>query len=283
MVVNKWVLNIFPFPGLLMIFQFLTAAGAVRLLALYGMLECEPLVLDKVREFVLVPFVFGVAIFSNIKLLEATSVETAIVFRTVVPLFTSAADWVWMGRELPRAHSAAGLLIVLAGSVVYACTSPDGIRVNAWLWACTYVFVLSFEMVYVKHVLGAVPMSTWTRVYYNNALALAFMPPYLLINAEYAQLGDALVALRVTPYALFAVTLSCAIGLGISFTSFGFRNLVSAVRRTTHPPARTCTAARHHPKSHSTATRGMTCVPHVCARACPRVCCARRRRSPWSA
>ena len=144
-------------------------------------------------------FIFEVAIFTNIKLLQVSNVETAIVFRTIVPIFTSAADWIWMGRALPEARSALGLLIVVGGSVVYASVSRDGIRVDAWLWAWAYVLVLAFEMVYVKHVLGAVPMSTWTRVYYNNALALAFMPPLLLMNGEIRQLGDAGTVLQQTP------------------------------------------------------------------------------------
>ena len=64
-------------------------------------------------------------------------------------------------------------------------------------WAISYMAVLAFEMVYVKYVLESVPMSTWTRVYYNNALALVFFPPFLLIGAEYSRLGAALLALTV--------------------------------------------------------------------------------------
>jgi hypothetical protein len=97
-----------------------------------------------------VPFFFGIAIFTNIKLLQAASVETAIVFRTIVPIFTSAADWIWMGRALPELRSACGLAIVVGGSLVYAATSNDGIIVHTWLWAWSYVLVLSFEMVYVR-------------------------------------------------------------------------------------------------------------------------------------
>ena len=290
MVVNKWALNVFPFPGSLMCLQFLSSAGVVRLLALCGQLECEPLVWAKARSFMLVPFFFGIAIFTNIKLLQAASVETAIVFRTIVPIFTSAADWIWMGRALPELRSACGLAVVVGGSLVYAATSSDGIVVHTWLWAWSYVLVLSFEMVYVrcphpdsdllrraqhfiarhttalhttaryttaalraapialslssrltpvacserardlqvKHVLGTVPMATWTRVYYNNALGFLFMPPMMLFGAEYSRLGEAFEVLLSTPHASHAVGASCAIGLGISFTGFGFRNLVTA-------------------------------------------------------
>ena len=64
-------------------------------------------------------------------------------------------------------------------------------------WALAYMGVLAFEMVYVKYVLESVPMTTWTRVYYNNALALVFFPPFLLIGSEYSKLGSALLALTV--------------------------------------------------------------------------------------
>ena len=40
-------------------------------------------------------------------------------------------------------------------------------------------------------------MSTWTRVYYNNILALIFCPPFFVIGGgEYARLADALAALQ---------------------------------------------------------------------------------------
>ena len=54
MVVNKWALNLFPFPGLLMSLQFASAAVVVRVLALAGRLDCEPLVWAQVRAFWLV-------------------------------------------------------------------------------------------------------------------------------------------------------------------------------------------------------------------------------------
>lgn len=42
----------------------------------------------QVRAFWLVPLFYELAIFANIKLLQTSSVETAIVFRTLVPLIT---------------------------------------------------------------------------------------------------------------------------------------------------------------------------------------------------
>ena len=228
MIINKWALREFPFAGSLMALQFVSSAAVVRLLASAGQLECEPLQWERARSFMLVPIVFAIAIFANIKLLQAASVESVIVFRTLVPIITSWADYAFMGRELPSAQSGSGLLIVVLGALLYSRTSGEGFRVDTWLWVVVYLLTLSFEMVYVKHVLSSQPMGTWTRVYYNNALALMCLPPFLILGSEYAKLGSAASLLFSSPSALLSVVLSCLVGLGISFTGFRFRALVSA-------------------------------------------------------
>jgi len=98
---------------------------------------------------------------------------------------------------------------------------------HVWMWALLYLSVLSFEMVYVKHVLNRLPMTTWTRVYYNNALALLFWPPFLLLGNEHRHLQEAFAALSESRAAA-TVSISCVLGVGISFTGFGLRNLVTA-------------------------------------------------------
>jgi len=127
---------------------------------------------------------------------------------------------------------------------------------HEWMWALLYLSVLSFEMVYVKHVLNRLPMTTcarvhcaarlhaarailhmahavtsysthplrrprrWTRVYYNNALALLFWPPFLLLGNEHRHLQEAFAALSESRAAA-TVSISCVLGVGISFTGFG--------------------------------------------------------------
>jgi len=92
-----------------------------------------------------------------------------------------------MGRALPSRRSGASLLTILCATTLYAASSSGGIKLSTWVWALIYVAVLSFEMVYVKHVLNNVPMSTWTRVYYNNALAFCLSPPFLILGHEYSK------------------------------------------------------------------------------------------------
>jgi hypothetical protein len=169
LVTNKLAIQAWPYPSLLMAVQFLVSAGVVRGLSVMGRLDVEPLVWDKVRAswiphctpsratsarahralyatppnalltptrpqvkaFWMVPFFFELAIFASIKLLEESSVETAIVFRTTVPLITSWADWAFMGREAPSTKSATSLVVIVLGALVYArrCVA---INIGTW-------------------------------------------------------------------------------------------------------------------------------------------------------
>lgn len=227
MVTNKLALRVFPYPSLLMAVQFLVSASVVRGLSLLSVLDVEPLILGRVKAFWMVPLCFELAIFANIKLLEAASVETAVVFRTAVPLITAWADWAFMDREAPSTKSTMSLFTIVLGALLYAWSSPGGLMIRVWMWALLYLSILSFEMVYVKHVLNRLPMSTWTRVYYNNALALAFWPPFLFLGEEYQQLSTAAATISQSR-AGFVVAMSCLLGVGISFTGFGLRSLVTA-------------------------------------------------------
>ena len=57
-------------------------------------------------------------------------------------------------------------------------------------------------------------------MYYNNALALAFWPPFLFLGEEYQQLSTAAATISQSR-AGFVVAMSCLLGVGISFTGFG--------------------------------------------------------------
>merc|ERR1739845_30595 len=78
-------------------------------------------------------------------------------------------------------------------------------------------------MVFVKFVIETVPMSTWTRVYYNNTLSLPMAvvsavgfttPPFMQVTWDAGAIG--------------AVGLSCIVGIAISYAGFNLRKLISA-------------------------------------------------------
>lgn len=228
LVANKAALRAFPFPAALSVVQYAASALAVQLLAALGAVDAEPLVWAQVRRFWTVTLVFCLTIFANMLVLQRTTVETVIVFRCTVPLVTSVADYACLGLALPSGRSWSALLTVLLGSSLFA-RATDAIDPATVAIGALYVFLLSFEMVYVKHVLNTVHMSTYTRVLYNNALSVGFGAVLVLMTGEPARLLDTSeLSVAALAHGAVLVSLSCALGLAISFFGFGFRSVVSA-------------------------------------------------------
>ena len=70
--------------------------------------------------------------------LQASNVETIIVFRACTPLFVSVFDYVFHKRDLPGPRSLAAMLLILAGATNYVLTDHsfqvDGS--GAYFWVC---------------------------------------------------------------------------------------------------------------------------------------------------
>ena len=74
-------------------------------------------------------------------------------------------------------------------------------------------------MVWVKQVVDSVSMSTWSRSFYQNALAV---PPMLLVSLIS---GEMAIVLRggAGSFAWGMVAASCVAGVGMSYFSFALR------------------------------------------------------------
>ena len=79
-------------------------------------------------------------------------------------------------------------------------------------------------MVWVKQVVDSVSMSTWSRSFYQNALAV---PPMLLVSLVS---GEMAIVLRgeAGSFAWGMVAASCVAGVGMSYFSFALRAVISA-------------------------------------------------------
>ncbi|KAJ1618920.1 hypothetical protein T492DRAFT_1089714 [Pavlovales sp. CCMP2436] len=230
LVVNKAALRAFPFPGSLAVLQYAASALVVRSLAAAGLVEAEPLRWSRVRQFWTVTLVFSLTIFVNMHVLQRTNVETVVVFRSNVPVLTALCDFLFLGMELPSARSWAALLTIIVGSLVYV-EHASHVDANTLQIALTYVALIAFEMVYVKHVMNTVEMSTFTRVLYNNSLSCAFGTAIALLTGEGGRLARARrvdISIEALSSTGALLLLSCAFGLSISFFGFGFRSAVSA-------------------------------------------------------
>ena len=98
----------------------------------------------------------------------------------------------------------------------------------ACLWrgvASSYTCRLqTFDQCYIKHVCDTVPMTSWGRVSYSNALAIV---PAILLGAIFQEYG-ALKGYVMSRHAFIIVLLSCICGVAMSFSAFYLRAQISA-------------------------------------------------------
>jgi hypothetical protein len=177
----------------------------------------------EVKQYIAIPFLFSLAIFSNMKLLETANVETFMVFRFSTPIFVSLVDFALMGKSLPSIRTWLSFALIVTGAVFYAVTDK-GFSVKTYSWALIYLVTITTEMIVVKHIFTVLKMSNWTRVYLNNFLSLIFQPWFFFLTSEQDKIPD----LKFTPVAITFVLLSCFLGTALAWGGTALRVRISA-------------------------------------------------------
>jgi drug/metabolite transporter (DMT)-like permease len=137
---------------------------------------------SKVRGYLLYVFFFFASMFTNIKALSTSNIETVVVFRSCSPLTVCAIEYFFMNREFPSARSSLSLLGVVFGAILY-CLSDSQLHlegISSYGWVLAYFFMISLDMTYGKVLSSSVQMdSVWGSVYYCNTLSLV---PFFLMG-----------------------------------------------------------------------------------------------------
>jgi len=185
--------------------------------------ELEPLKWEKVKPFAVAVLVFYICLLSNNKALKGANVETVIVVRSCSPIAVALLDYFALGKELPNPLGCLSLFLIVFGATVYV-GSDEGFRIENSTWLWVYFIFIVIEMVFVKFIVDTIPMSTWTRVYYNSALSI----PMTILSGFLTGDLDSVNALNWTLGAVCIVSLSCIVGVGIGYAGFNLRKAVSA-------------------------------------------------------
>lgn len=219
-VVNKWALVGFPHSGTLTLIQFAFASVSVRLLAAFGILETELLDWRRARLFAPAVLMYYLSVACNMRLLTHATVDTFVVCRSIVPIFTQAGEVVILKKSFPSSQAFVCLVMIAVGAWGYASHNSNALDSEVLAWAVLYVCCISTDMLVVKQIVSSVELSSWGYVYYNNTLALLCYPVWLLVTGETVQLSS--------QWSLGPVLVSAAIGLGISFFGLNTRKVYSA-------------------------------------------------------
>ena len=223
LVVNKLAVHFLPAPSFVLCAQFFCSWFAVKLCGMTGCIVVDQLELPKLRAFLPVSLAFLAAVFANIKTLQFANVETFIVFRASTPLTIAICEWLCLNRELPNLRSTICLLCLLGSASGYVLSDAHFV-VTGYVWVGVWYFIFCFDQLYIKHAVDSVKVeSNWGRVFYTNLWA--FM---LTAGMTAATEPDVLRDFRWSIESVAALSVSCALGVAMSYFAFLCRSQVSA-------------------------------------------------------
>jgi hypothetical protein len=228
LLVNKMVLAMIPSSPLVTAAQCLFCVVAIALCHIFLKApKLDAMTAPVLKAYGLYAILFVLAIYSNMRSLEASNVDTVIVFRSTVPLIVSLGDYLFMGREVPSARSLASMVVVLVGCAAFVAVDADfkmkGIA--AYGWVSLYVLLIAAEMLWGKQITSSLNVSLGTSVLLNNAMGFF---PFIFLGLATGEISKGLNADLYTPSANALLIFSCALSAGIGFSAWWCRSLVSA-------------------------------------------------------
>ena len=243
LVLNKALTIYFP-PGLIATIQFLFAVLSIPPLchpssplrnaipALQSLPALDPFSTPILRGYLNYAAFFLVGVYSNMKTLEGSNVDTVIVFRSSVPILVCTADVLFMGRHNPNLRSKLSMGGMAIGAFFYVLSDNafkmDGL--SAYFWVVIYFFAIAAEMVVGKMITRDLKVSLSTSVFLTNALTIPFMATLSLSTETWD--NPEVQNNRQNPQIMSLLFVSCLAGTAIGYTGWWCRDMVSATTYT---------------------------------------------------
>ena len=226
LVINKLAVQELPLPTVVSGAQLVVSAAVVLVMRVFQPSVMGPMDKTKVLPFALYTAMFAAGLFANMKALMLTNVGAVIAARSCLPVIVCLIEWAFMGRSLPGARSTLSLAGVVGFAGLYirndTGVNVDGLEGYAWLFA--WWILLALQMTYGKWMTEKIEMTQWERVFYTNAFAI---PPTIVLflgTGESGKVAD----LEMGDNAWTWLLASCAMGVGISYSGWRARSVITA-------------------------------------------------------
>mmetsp|Transcript_12794 Transcript_12794/g.30875 ORF Transcript_12794/g.30875 Transcript_12794/m.30875 type:complete len:316 (-) Transcript_12794:203-1150(-) len=226
LVINKLSVQSLPLPTVVSGAQLLISAAVVVLLQVCGQNVLGPMDKSKVLPFMLYTAMFAGGLYANMKALMLTNVGAVIAARSCLPVIVCIIEWGFLGRSLPGPRSVLSLTGVVGFAAMYI-KFDTGVAVKGvegYVWLFVWWLLLALQMTYGKWMTEKIEMTQWERVFYTNAFAI---PPTIVLffaTGENAKVSD----LVMGDSAWFWLAASCAMGVGISYSGWRSRSVITA-------------------------------------------------------
>ena len=144
LIINKALMGFVP-PAQLATLQFLFAGVIVSILGKFNFIKLTPLEKANVVPYAKYASIFLLCVYSNMKTLQSSNVDTVIVFRSSTPIVVCLADTVLMGRMAPSNRSKFAMGCMSLGAFFYVLTDAAfklGKSGNLGIWWWLMLFVV---------------------------------------------------------------------------------------------------------------------------------------------
>lgn len=220
-------------PALMTLVQLVSAVAFVFVLKYSKLGEVDDICWEKAVPYFYYALAFVGGVYSNMKALQVSNVETVIVFRALSPLAVSVLDFLFLGRELPNTRSLLSLTAVVVGAVIYVINDAQFALMGlaAYTWVTVYFIAICLEMTYGKKIVQDVKLNLSGSVLYTNILSAPFFLILFFVTDEPSSYAD----FPATSWPFWGVVIliaSCVVGTGIGYSGWHCRSVVSATTYT---------------------------------------------------
>ena len=226
LVINKLAVQELPLPTVVSGAQLLASSLVVVAMKVVWPTVMGAMDKTKVIPFALYTAMFAAGLFANMKALMLTNVGAVIAARSCLPVIVCLIEWAFMGRALPGARSCLSLagVVAFAGLYIRNDSAVDVEGLEGYAWLLTWWLLLALQMTYGKWMTEKIEMTQWERVFYTNAFAI---PPTILLfffMGEFGNVSD----VEMGDGAWFWLIASCVMGVGISYSGWRTRSVITA-------------------------------------------------------
>eukprot|EP00038_Savillea_parva_P011349 m.196915 g.196915 ORF g.196915 m.196915 type:complete len:331 (+) comp19935_c0_seq1:110-1102(+) len=235
-VANKLAINAVQISAVVTQTQFVFATVVVLLAGLTGE-NIGPFSFEILKGYFIYIMAFAGGIYANMQGLKKLSPETTTVIRACLPLIVLVIECTFMGRSLPSFKSLAALGGVITGATAYFYVTGGEVKQNemsTYLWVLAWYLLLAFQMTYGKMLVKGYTLSRSGQVLYQNAISIPVILALGVVVGDYDDLDrlsmsglDIQLDGESRPYALLWLVISSVIGVGIGYTAWACRTLVT--------------------------------------------------------
>ena len=219
-VVNKIILEEFPFPAFVLAVQLTSTAVIIYAGQLLSYVTVEPMSKQIIFGFLPLTFGFFCLIASSLLLMANSPFYLFLICKSLTPFFMSVAETVYFGTPYPTVQSFLAMVGMAIGSVFYTRYDAD-LRSRSLYYAVLFICCSVFEGLVAKQTIQKFDLNQSTRTLLMNALSCPIAITWTIVWETKA-------ITEIDVKSTMFLGMSCALGLGMGVATMHMRTMFSA-------------------------------------------------------